>query len=115
MNLKVLGQELKCSKMFDIIKSTILNTTYDINKLNITNAKGHIHIYHSYNNKQKYSGRWYNTDLSSDEYVLNSKNKTFVYTIPEYEDNASSKIKKNVKVTISFTADGYDKFVGALK
>ena len=81
-------------KMFDIIKSTILNTTYDINMISITNTKGKINIYHSYDNKQKYSGRWYDTDLSSDEYVLNSKKKTFVYTIPEYEDNTSSKMSK---------------------
>ena len=102
---------------YQIIKSTLLDTDYDINHVSVDTDNDKIYIYHSYNNMEKYSGRWYNTNLTNDQYELDNNAKTFVYIIPEYERELENNIiiEKDVKATIYFTEKGYKKFTNILK
>ena len=102
---------------YQIIKSTLLDTDYDINHVSVDANNDKIYIYHSYNNREKCSGRWYNTNLTNDQYELDNNAKTFVYIIPEYEHELENNliIEKDVRVTIYFTEKGYKKFTNILK
>tara|TARA_Y100000385_G_C13017629_1_gene604607 strand:+ start:211 stop:720 length:510 start_codon:yes stop_codon:yes gene_type:complete len=100
----------------DIIKSTILNQTYNINKFHISYYKknNRLYIYHNYSSANNYQGRWYAYNLfKQNNYSFNGKNNIFTYIISEYEWETESEIKiyKNVPIKIYFTEIGWNKFM----
>jgi hypothetical protein len=96
-----------------IIKSIILRKTCEINNLNIKDNNGKIYIYHSFDSKKnKFSGRWYNTDLLRiGKFKLDYKKRIFTYTIPEWEQEYPKyKVIKNVPIQIYFNEKGWNQF-----
>lgn len=98
-------------KKYDIFYSTLLNKSYNINRLTIKiRDNGKIYMYHSMNSTNKETGRWYDTDVT--KYKLNHDKCTFTYNIKSYEYN--NKIHYNPKLVIYFTKEGFNKFIKML-
>jgi len=84
---------------------------YD-NKISLgKNDKG-IMIYHSFGNE--YIGRWYIVRSNKNNFKWNNKKRELIYISPEWEDtlpDGKCKIKKNVKIKINFTEEGWKKLI----
>lgn len=94
----------------DIIKSKILGKIMKNNKLSITKNKKYkknnkFYIYHIFDNYKGWSGRWYNTQITSKLLEFDDVKKQVTYIIPEWEKDQNNKITiiKNVPITITFS------------
>ena len=92
----------------------MLQKKYTKNKLTLSTSKK-IFIYHSFDGN-KYSGRWYNTDLlKNGKFKLDQKKRIFTYIIPEWEKEIPKyHVIKNVPIKIYFSDNGWNKFTNII-
>lgn len=106
---------IKQYKKPDVKGAKIFNEKLDINDLSIRKRDtGEVYVYHSFYTKDRaFSGRWYQTDTTKDDFEWNNEQKKIIYKIPEWEISEDNhfEILKDVPITVLFTERGWKRLV----
>lgn len=96
----------------DIIKSKFLDKVIRNNKLSVDKKGNHFFVYHMFDNNKGWSGRWYNTKLTTNLFQWNNEKRQVTYIIPEWEIEKKDELVviKNVPITITFNEHGWNDF-----